>query len=55
MKLKAASKIQARNKVALSPLLQKGGLHETEQPRTQHRRDRKQSKQWLKHGYYNEF
>lgn len=49
MKLKNTSQVRARNKVALSPLLHKGGLHETEQPRAQHRRDRKQAKQWLKH------
>lgn len=48
MKLKNTSQIKARNKVVLSPLMHKGGLHETEQPRAQHRRDRKQTKHWLK-------
>ena len=40
MKLKAMPKIKVRNPVALSPLLQKGGIHETEKPRAQHRRER---------------
>lgn len=40
MKLKAMPKIKVRNPVALSLLLQKGGIHETEKPHAQHRRDR---------------
>ncbi|MCU4401192.1 hypothetical protein KTH41_12865 [Acinetobacter pittii] len=43
-------KIKARNQVARSPLLHKGGMHETEKPRTQHRRDRQDTKQQLKKG-----
>ena len=49
MKLKKQSKIKVRNRVALSPLMQKGGMHETEKPKAQHRRSRKESKQMLKH------
>ena len=49
MKLKQLPKVKARNYVALSPLMQKGGMHETEKPKAQHRRDRKQTKQMLKH------
>ncbi|MCU4640680.1 hypothetical protein [Acinetobacter courvalinii] len=48
MKLKAMPKIKARNPVALSPLLHKGSVHETEKPRAQHRRDRQEAKQQLK-------
>lgn len=48
MKLKTMPKIKARNPVALSPLLHKGGVHETEKPRAQHRRDRQAAKQQLK-------
>ncbi|MFC3172051.1 hypothetical protein ACFOGQ_14560 [Acinetobacter vivianii] len=47
MKLKEMPKIKVRNPVALSPLLHKGGVHETE-PRAQHRRDRQNAKQQLK-------
>jgi hypothetical protein len=53
MKLKNMPKIKARNPVALSPLLQKGGIHDSEKPKAQHRRDRKamkcelKSKNWL--------
>ncbi|ENX36444.1 hypothetical protein F889_00152 [Acinetobacter colistiniresistens] len=48
MKLKEMPKIKVRNPVALSPLLQKGGVHETEKPRAQHRRARQDAKQQLK-------
>ncbi len=48
MKIKVMSKIKVRNQVALSPLLHKGGIHETEKPRAQHRRDRQDAKQQLK-------
>ncbi|MBJ9957384.1 hypothetical protein KTH73_09940 [Acinetobacter courvalinii] len=48
MKLKTMPKIKARNPVVLSPLLHKGGVHETEKPRAQHRRDRQEAKQQLK-------
>ncbi|WP_336153076.1 hypothetical protein [Acinetobacter ursingii] len=48
MKLGKRSKVKVRNQVALSPLLHKGGMHETEKPKAQHRRNRKQTKQWLK-------
>lgn len=48
MKLKKMPKIKARNPVALSPLLHKSGMHETDKPEAQHRRDRKQSKQQLR-------
>ena len=48
MKLKQMPKIKARNPVALSPLLHKGGIHATEKPRAQHRRERQNTKQQLK-------
>ena len=48
MKLVKLPKVKVRNQVALSPLLHKGGLHETEKPKAQHRRERKQARQWLK-------
>ncbi|WP_171334199.1 hypothetical protein [Acinetobacter sp. CFCC 10889] len=48
MKLKKMPKIKARNPVALSPLLHKSGMHETEKPKAMHRRERKQSKQLLR-------
>ncbi|WP_165443227.1 hypothetical protein [Acinetobacter ihumii] len=48
MKLAKLSKVKVRNQVALSPLLHKGGLHETEKPKAQHRRERKQTRHWLK-------
>ncbi len=54
MKLKAMPKIKLRNPVALSPLLHKGGVHESEKPKATHRRERKVQKQilqktdWLK-------
>lgn len=48
MKLKAMPKIKVRNPVALSPLLQKGGVHETEKPKAVHRRERKQQKVCLR-------
>lgn len=50
MKIKEMSKIKVRNLIALSPLLQKGGMHETEKPRAQHRRDRQDAKQLLRKG-----
>ena len=50
--LKEMPKIKVRNPVALSPLLQKGGIHETEKPRAQHRRDRQQTKQQLSKGVW---
>lgn len=50
MKIKEMPKIKARNQVALSPLLHKGGMHETVKPRAQHRRDRQDTKQQLKKG-----
>lgn len=48
MKLKTLPKIKARNVVALSPLLHKGGVFETEKPKAIHRRERKQCKQLLR-------
>ncbi|MEB5476500.1 hypothetical protein [Acinetobacter pollinis] len=48
MKLKATSKIKTRNHVALSPLLHKGGMHESEKPKSQHRRDRKDMRKQLR-------
>ncbi|BBF76513.1 hypothetical protein N5J48_07250 [Acinetobacter ursingii] len=48
MKLGKRSKVKVRNQVALSPLLHKGGMHETEKPKAQHRRERQQTKQLLK-------
>ncbi|WEV49467.1 hypothetical protein OZX61_03075 [Acinetobacter sp. ESL0695] len=48
MKLKETSKIKTRNHVALSPLLHKGGMHESEKPKSQHRRDRKDMKKQLR-------
>lgn len=50
MKIKEMPKIKVRNQVVLSPLLHKGGMHETEKPRAQHRRDRQDIKQQLKKG-----
>lgn len=47
MKLKDMSKIKARNPVALSPLLHKGGIHESEKPKAQHRKERKDTKKFL--------
>lgn len=44
MKIKAMPKIKVRNPVALSPLLHKGGVHETEKPKAVHRKVRKQQK-----------
>ncbi|WP_278395687.1 hypothetical protein [Acinetobacter venetianus] len=52
MKLKEMPKIKARNPVAVSPLLIKGGIHESEKPRAQHRRDRQQAKQQLNKGIW---
>ncbi|MHA3982981.1 hypothetical protein [Acinetobacter venetianus] len=52
MKLKEMPKIKARNPVAVSPLLKKGGIHEREKPRAQHRRDRQQAKQQLNKGIW---
>ncbi|WP_165593484.1 hypothetical protein [Acinetobacter venetianus] len=52
MKLKEMPKIKARNSVAVSPLLKKGGIHESEKPRAQHRRDRQQAKQQLNKGIW---
>ena len=46
------SKVKARNHVALSPLLHKGGMHETERPRAQHRRERQTMKQQLNKGQW---
>lgn len=51
MKLKKLPKIKVRNHVALSPLLQKGGMHDAQKPKVQHKRDRKQAKQMLKNYY----
>ena len=48
MKLKKMPTIKVRNPVALSPLLQKGGIHESEKPKAQHRKSRKESKLLLK-------
>lgn len=48
MKLKTLPKIKVRNHVALSPLLKKGGVFETEKPKAVHRRERKQTKQQLR-------
>jgi hypothetical protein len=47
MKLKPMPKIKIRNPVALSPLLQKGGIHESEKAQAQHRKSRKDAKQVL--------
>ncbi|WP_312100771.1 hypothetical protein [Acinetobacter venetianus] len=52
MKLKEMPKIKARNPVAVSPLLKKGGIHESEKPRAQYRRDRQQAKQQLNKGIW---
>ncbi|MDU6100224.1 MAG: hypothetical protein E6657_05475 [Acinetobacter sp.] len=50
MKIKEMPKIKVRNQVALSPLLHKGGMHETEKPRAQHRRDIQDTNQQLRKG-----
>lgn len=47
MKLKTMPKIKVRNPVALSPLLKKGGIHESEKPQAQHRKERKDAKKFL--------
>ncbi|KXZ65013.1 hypothetical protein [Acinetobacter venetianus] len=52
MKLKEMPKIKTRNPVAVSPLLKKGGIHESEKPQAQHRRDRQQAKQQLNKGIW---
>ncbi|ENU79929.1 hypothetical protein F975_02266 [Acinetobacter sp. ANC 3789] len=52
MKLKTMPKIKARNPVALSPLLHKGGIHESEKPKAEHRRMRKAMKHELKAKYW---
>lgn len=52
MKLKEMPKIKARNPVAVSPLLKNGGIHESEKPRAQHRRNRQQAKQQLNKGIW---
>ncbi|WP_289353157.1 hypothetical protein [Acinetobacter baumannii] len=52
MKIKEMPKIKVRNQVTLSPLLHKGGMHETEKPRAQHRRNRQDTKQQLKKGVW---
>ncbi|EFF81626.1 hypothetical protein HMP0015_2913 [Acinetobacter haemolyticus ATCC 19194] len=52
MKLKKMPQIKVRNPVAMSPLLKKGGVHETEKPRAQHRRNRQQTKQQLNKGIW---
>jgi len=52
MKLKEMPKIKARNPIAVSPLLKKDGIHESEKPRAQHRRDRQQAKQQLNKGIW---
>ena len=52
MKIKEMPKIKVRNQVALSHLLHKGGMHETEKPRAQHRRNRQDTKQQLKKGVW---
>ena len=44
MKLKDMPKIKARNPVALSPLLHKGGIHESEKQKAQHRKQHKETK-----------
>lgn len=48
MKLKDMPKIKSRNLVALSPLLHKSGVFETEKPQATHRRERKASKHQLR-------
>ncbi|MBJ9986307.1 hypothetical protein IAE19_12780 [Acinetobacter sp. S40] len=48
MKLAKLPNVKIRNQVALSPLMHKGGMHETEKPKAQHRRERQQTKQMLK-------
>ena len=40
-------KIKVRNHVALSPLLKKGGIHESEKTKAQHRKARQNAKQLL--------
>lgn len=52
MKLKKMPQIKVRNPVAMSPLLKKGGVHETEKPRAQHRRNRQHAKQQLNKGVW---
>lgn len=47
------TKLKHRNLSALSPLLKKGGIHDNDDPKTHHKRDRKamklslQKQRWL--------
>ena len=47
MKLKDMPKIKARNPVALSPLVKKGGIHTSETAQAQHKKFRKDAKFFL--------
>lgn len=42
---------KARNLSALSPLLKKGGVHDKDNPKTRHKKDRKLMKLFLKKSY----
>ncbi|MFA9202877.1 MAG: hypothetical protein ACEQSD_02630 [Flavobacteriales bacterium] len=49
MRLKPRNKLQARNPVALSPLLHKSGVHEKDDVDIARQRERHNTRQTLKH------
>ncbi|MEC7119368.1 MAG: hypothetical protein VXW65_05650 [Pseudomonadota bacterium] len=49
MRLKPRNKLQARNPVALSPLLHKSGVHEKDDVDIARQRERRNTRQTLKH------
>lgn len=51
-KLKKSKEILVRNKVAISPLLKKSGVHLSESPKATNRKSRNESKKELKSVYW---
>ena len=50
------SPIKTRNQTALNPLLKKGGVHDKDNPKTHHKKERAKIRLHLKHkGYENTF
>lgn len=50
------SAIKVRNQTALNPLLKKGGVHDKDNPKTRHKKERAKIRLHLKHkGYDNNF
>lgn len=43
--------VKVRNHVALSPLLKKGGIHDKDNPKAYHRKERREAKLTLKKSY----